>query len=69
LGDRRQAVAVLAISLIVKPGQNPTPRTAECAKKLWRKRHQGWVVEAIAPGPDLIADLEALTPRPRDPAP
>ena len=56
-------------SLIVKPGQNLTPRTAGCAKKLWSKRHHGWVVEAIDPGPDLIADLEALSPRPRDPAP
>jgi hypothetical protein len=52
-------------SLIVWPGKNVTSLTKGSGDHVWSKRHQGWVVEAIDPGPELIADLEAVSPRPR----
>lgn len=55
----------LTNSLVLWPSPDASPEVCHAARKLWNKKYQGWVVEAIDPGPQLVADLEALAPPPR----
>lgn len=50
----------LTNSLVLWPSDSATAEVRDAAHKLWSTEYQGWVVEAIDPGPELIADLEEL---------
>lgn len=52
-------------SLVVRPAGDASEKTRSAARRLWSKRHAGWVIEAMEPPPEIIADFERLAPVPR----
>ncbi|MGH3487245.1 MAG: hypothetical protein ACRDP8_04920 [Actinopolymorphaceae bacterium] len=52
-------------SLVLWPADDSDVRANGNASPLGSKRQRGWVLEAVDPGPELVADLEAISPRPR----
>ncbi|REF37486.1 hypothetical protein [Thermasporomyces composti] len=52
-------------SLVLWPSEDAAPDIHRAAHKIWSKKHRGWVLQALDPAADLIADLEAFAPCPR----